>query len=488
MFRSRLAVLPAVVVLTCLASAGPVAAAETPVSAAEAKRALRDARAALAGPAVAPLAAPSERDSGREATLALRDLATALPALPGALRGAARRLLARPGDPGSNHKMGPEASESPICDANFCVHWSDSPKSAPSGAITPEGVLAALQHSFAIENGRLGWRKPRSDGRLGAAKGRGRGGQVDVYIVDLEPHLYGYAVTDPGQSGARRHGHLVLDNDYEGFPTAPLPSMKVTVAHEYNHILQFNYDSLADDWLFESTATWIEDYVYPEINDYVNFLPHFAIDPGTWVPMTAPTSRIYGEAVWNHWLANRYGAGVVRRTWTSSVAARHFAIAAYQRAIRAFGGRSFSHEFAAFAAATAEWRSDTSFPDASLYPDVRRRGRVTLTVRSARLDNTSYMVARMRSNRPGPVKLVVRAPDGVRSAVALVARRNTLGSRRVRIKSVFLPRGGRARIALARARRFKRISAVIVNADGRLARGGFGYRSDGARYRFYRRR
>ena len=49
--------------------------------------------------------------------------------------------------------------------------------------------------------------------------------------------------------------------------------MQVTVAHEYNHILQFNYDVFEDVWLFEDTATWAEEQVYPGINDYLNYLP-----------------------------------------------------------------------------------------------------------------------------------------------------------------------------------------------------------------------
>ena len=88
----------------------------------------------------------------------------------------------------------------------------------------------------------------------------------------------------PGRRGFKRYAYLVLDNDYIGFPTPPTESMQVTVAHEYNHILQFNYDVFEDVWLFEDTATWAEEKVYPAINDYLNYLPAFAAKPQ--VPMT----------------------------------------------------------------------------------------------------------------------------------------------------------------------------------------------------------
>ncbi len=38
----------------------------------------------------------------------------------------------------------------------------------------------------------------------------------------------------------------------------PIESMQVTAAHEYNHILQFNYDLFEQVWMYESTATWVE--------------------------------------------------------------------------------------------------------------------------------------------------------------------------------------------------------------------------------------
>ncbi len=141
-----------------------------------------------------------------------------------------------------------------------------------------------MTHSRTVENTNLGWKNPKPDGKRGARHGKGRDGQVDVYVTNLGANLYGYASTDPGQKGRKRFAYLVLDNDYVGFPTGPVKSMQVTVAHEYNHILQFNYDVAEDLWLFEDTATWAEEQVYPEINDYLNYLPALAGKPEK--PMT----------------------------------------------------------------------------------------------------------------------------------------------------------------------------------------------------------
>ena len=75
------------------------------------------------------------------------------------------------------------------------------------------------------------------------------------------------------------------------------------MAHEYNHVLQFAYDSQEDTWMFESTATWMEDEVYPEINDYLRYVPSFA-SASRRTPLTGNAGglKIYGAAVWNHFL------------------------------------------------------------------------------------------------------------------------------------------------------------------------------------------
>lgn len=464
-----------------LAPAG--AAAAEPPPRGEAERALQRATAILSGEAT-PLSESDARPD-REATVAIRDLTVAFPALGRTDRRRARRLLARPSEPGNPAHFGPEASDSPRCEAGFCVHWSDRPANAPASTQFVEQVLAAAQESFTVQNGRLGWIEAKSDGTLGSRAGRGTSGETDIYITDLGTDLYGFAAPDLGQGGAKRFAYLVLDNDYAGYPSAtPGPDlMRATLAHEYNHVLQFSYDTLADLWLFESTATWAEEQVYPEINDYLNFLPSFSTQPQ--LPLTGD-AKVYGSAVWSHYLSARFGPEVVRGAWeaSTSVAPRHQAVAAYDAAIGALGGRSLSRAFSGFAAVTAEWRSSTAFPDAAVHPEIKRSGRLDAGGRRLRLDNTSYRLYSVR--RPGAVvKLRLRAERGVRSAVALVGRNGPVETGAVEVVSRYLGSGGRAALRLEGARRFDRITAIAVNADGRSERGSGRvrtYAADGSRY------
>jgi hypothetical protein len=273
---------------------------------------------------------------------------------------------------------------------------------------------------------------------------------------------------------------MVIDDDYapaEYGYSDPLEPARVTFAHEFNHLLQQNYDSFQDRWMFEATATWSEDFVYPAVNDYVTYIRAFASSPG--VPITDPTAvrglRIYAAAVWNHWLSGPgggYGVDAIRRAWEVSGATRprHFAVAAYDKSIRNSRGNGFSQEFAAFAAATAEWRAGFGrFPDRALYPDMKRKGSLSKgRGKRFRLDHTAIRLLDVRARGKEPIRLSVRAEEGVRAGLAIVARAGGPLRGRVTRKSEYLRRGGNGSVTLDSPGRFDRVTAVVSNADGRV--------------------
>ncbi len=475
--RSARICLPLAIAIAALAPAAASAAGAS-FSHQQALDALHDARRAL-DPVEPRSSGPAT--GTRDATAALRDLALATPALNRSGRLQANRILARPAEKSDRNYFGKEAPNSPICNEQFCVHFSTQKRNAPTSDEFIDEVIASTNLTYAVENGddALDWRDPKSDGARGARHGVGGEGQVDVYITDLGPQLYGYAAPDPGQKGARRYAYLVLDNDYVNFPSPPLASLKVTVAHEFNHILQFNYDTREDLWMFEATATWAEQQVYPNINDYLNYLPTFA--RYAQAPLTSRT-KIYADAVWNHWLGARYGLDVVRDAWASSLAVKppHFAVAAYERSIEKHGGRSFSREFTAFAEASAEWNSSSNFPDAGAYPDMKRKGRLTARGSNVALDDTAYQLTNVPARGRKPIKLTVHAPRGIRSALAIVTRTGPIKGGEVGISSRYLANGGRGAVTIRDPGSYDRVTAVVINADGRLD--GRAYRSDGSIY------
>jgi Family of unknown function (DUF6055) len=382
-------------------------------------------------------------------------------------------------DPNRNAYTVPEAPRSPACARHFCVHWVAEGIDAPNladgnGDGIPDfvdRVLAVTEHVYSIENEKLGWRDPKSDG----TKGGGRG-KTDVYLAEIGGALFGYAAPDRGQATKghrlprRLHGYLVLDNDYapREFPdTTPQHDLEVTVAHEYNHILQFGYDAYQDAWFAESTAVWMEDQVYNGINDYLRYVRRWVKRYDT--PLTASSIKEYGSAVWNKWLAHRYGRSIVRSAWARAVHTKPggFSVAAYSSAIEAAGGSSFSRDFTLFARDTAEWRTDTVFHEGHLYPDVSRQGSLPTSGRTLRrsLNHTTFQMLRVHARGGRAVVVNALAPRGVAAGVALVGRIGSERHGRVVSAVRFKQRGGAMSVRISRPGRFNRLTAVLVNAD-----------------------
>jgi hypothetical protein len=384
-------------------------------------------------------------------------------------------------DPNRNAYSVPEAKGSPACSRHFCVHWVDQGLDAPDLSDRNddgvpdfvERVLRVAEHVHDVENDKLGWQEPRSDGRRG-----GRNGKTDVYLSQIGGELFGYAAPDRGQATKqhriprRLHGYLVLDNDYSPFEfpgTKPLNDLEVTFAHEYNHILQFGYDAYQDPWFAECSATWMEDQVYNDIDDYLRYVRRWV---KLWeTPLTTSSIKEYGSAVWNQWLARRYGEAIIRKTWAGAIRAKPggFSVSSYERAIRAAGPSDFSRDFTRFAAAVSEWRTGGGFRESCLFPDVPRQGHLPLDgERLTRfLNHTTFQLLRVRARAGRALVVHVTAPRGSEAGLALVGR---LGSERQgrTVKRIYFKRGGgRLTARLPRPGRFKRITAVVVNADGR---------------------
>ncbi len=383
-------------------------------------------------------------------------------------------------DPNRNSYSVPEAPKSPYCGHDFCVHWVAVGLDAPSlkdgnGDGIPnyvERVLQVAEHVHRVENEELGWREPKSDGRRG-----GGNGKTDIYLAQVGGELFGYAAPDQGQTSPRHplprrlYGYLVLDNDYSAFEfphTRPINDLEVTLAHEYNHILQFGYDAYQDPWFAESTAVWMEDQVYNNINDYLRYVKRWVKLWAT--PLTTNSIKEYGTAVWNTWLTRRYGRSFLRRAWAGAIHARPagFAVGAYEAALRSVrGAPTFSSAFTEFAAAVAEWRTGEGFRESALYPDVPRQGTLPLsgTVLTRLLNHATFEFLGVRAPAGRAVEVTMTAPRGNSAGLALVGRIGSEMQGHVVSRVDYSRGGGQLSVTLADPGRFSRITAVLVNAD-----------------------
>jgi hypothetical protein len=427
------------------------------------------------------LDAPKVKDK-RALTPALAALARSRSELRSAAdRKRAAAILARPTDPGDPEEWtAPPSDRHRSCTAHFCFHWVDSTEDKPVGVIensdTPsefvELLATSFEDSYTVEVTELGWDEPLPDAD------RGGDDRLDVYVADIGDEAYGYAV--PEDDARSSSAYLVMDNDYSaaqfpeygGDPTAPA---QVTAAHEFNHVLQYRYDAFQDDWMFEATATWAEEKVYDEVDDYLQYLDPWADLPEQ--PLTTArhqaqsTLKQYGSAIWNHWLETRFGAESVRLAWALSqndtVDGGGFAPLAYDRAIRARGGPGFAPELQDFLAATAEWdAADSGVREGPTFPrEVDRPESLSLNGPAATgfVDHTASVLLGVPATDASQLHLTGGLPAGVAGSIALVGFDADSNSQTRVVRP--LDADGRVTATLDGPARFERITAVVTNSD-----------------------
>jgi hypothetical protein len=124
----------------------------------------------------------------------------------------------------------------------------------------------------------LGYTAPPSDLLF---SGNGGDGRYDIYLKSMAYGYLGYSQPEwyapPDYIGAT--SFIVLRNDYSLYGGSYNNYPRVTTAHEFFHAIQFGYD--ADEFEYvpsdpvdpvrpywmELSATWMEDMIYPSIND-----------------------------------------------------------------------------------------------------------------------------------------------------------------------------------------------------------------------------
>ncbi len=249
----------------------------------------------------------------------------------------------------------------------FRVHYtktgSDSVRNASTdlrgfGSAAPNGVPdwvdtvgLVLDSAWIREVGQLGFRPPESDGFYPS----GDGPRFDVYLQNLGALFLGG--TFPDSAGGillnRSTAFIVLHSTfnvapYSGQQHGPQRAMRVTAAHEFFHAIQFAYNAFGSEvqgpYWYEATAVWMEEQVYNDINDYIQYLPfwfrspelsfrtfsnNFGFDPDR-------AYRPYASGIYGLYLSKRFpnppygtpvppaGHTVVRKIWENMATSSGF--------------------------------------------------------------------------------------------------------------------------------------------------------------------
>lgn len=188
-------------------------------------------------------------------------------------------------------------------------------------------------HDIQVNN--LDYLSPALDSGLGGTIG------FDIYVMNLgegelySPGLYGYTVPEiqlPGGNPFRpRYSvYMVIDNDYSErdssiktngvkyrtYSDTSFLALKITLAHEYHHAIQFMYgEDNSSPSMNELTSTFMEWRLFPETKDYYQYVNHLFKKPesypfGKGVPVTGYLYSIFGK-----YLYKTFGDGVLKSMW-----------------------------------------------------------------------------------------------------------------------------------------------------------------------------
>ena len=265
----------------------------------------------------------------------------------------------------------------------FRVHYDTSGIDAPAlldqnSAHIPgtaeafvDSIFSSLSYMLPFESVTLGYGPLVGDGTLGG------GPEYDIVLMELGA-MYGYTTPDTWPpEGGMSSTFITIDNDFAfvyPLQNRGLPALRVTLAHELHHALQIgNYGYWTDHaFFYEITSTWMEDVVYPDVDDYLNYLAgyggHFRMPDKSF---SSNDLIMYSRSLWGHFISKRYSRDVMRMCWEQVRSAPP--LQAINNALKAQGSE--------FVTAFAEWtlwnlftgpRSNPGkyYPDGADYPSM----------------------------------------------------------------------------------------------------------------------
>jgi hypothetical protein len=179
-----------------------------------------------------------------------------------------------------------------------------------------DSVARILNHVWDVEIDQMGYAAPPFES-----------GQsfYNIYVEDLVSDYGDTVPIDPQINGTdtppRYRSYITIDNDFQesNYYSHGMNGLKVTAAHEFNHAIQIgSYGYWIDDtYAYELTATWFEDVVYTDVNDYYNYLSDYFVGFSSGLSFNSSYYGGYERCIWAHFLAKRFSQNLMRSIWTA---------------------------------------------------------------------------------------------------------------------------------------------------------------------------
>ncbi len=259
---------------------------------------------------------------------------------------------------------------------HFMLHYDTSgyhavPSPDSSGNGVPDYIDSAaviLDHVRQVEVDEMGFQAPPNQ----------EGNPVDIYHVYFTKFSYYgqtcFTMEDiPSLPGTNYTSYIEIHSNFEsGFYTKGLDALKVTAAHEFNHAIQLGYQFRYEDIFFmEMTSTWMEDYVYNQVNDYIQYLNSFIPNISNISFNAYDGWSEYGNSIFMHMMEKKYGAEIAVKMWEQIV--QETALSALDIILKD-NGSSFAlsqNEYAAWLYYTGNRAApDQFYPEGENYPQI----------------------------------------------------------------------------------------------------------------------
>lgn len=197
---------------------------------------------------------------------------------------------------------------------HFKIHWTDSGADATNQSYANSIALAA-DSSWAVVCDQLGFYQPPPDNGVGGDD------KYDIYVIYIAGSVLGYTSPSgeyhpPDSTQDCTASHIAMNNNISG-----TGQRVCTVAHEFKHAVQFSYDYNEPTWFMENCAVWMEEVVYPDVNDYLGYISYGENALRTpWMDIRSGSMYWYGAFTWPWMMWDRWGYESVRTIWENCAA------------------------------------------------------------------------------------------------------------------------------------------------------------------------